>query len=177
MENPAQSQVRLAQATDAHALARLHTDSWRTAYRGQLSDAYLDGPIFEDRLALWTRRLKQPDPHQHIWVLTQAGEVRALACVFANHDERWGALLENLHVAPALKRQGLGQQMLQTVRSWVAQHTAHPCLHLWVLQGNLAAQRFYLAQGAQQVEEGAWQAPDGSRVGQLRLAWGHSGIM
>jgi uncharacterized protein YndB with AHSA1/START domain len=117
MERLLHTQVRPAQAADAHALAQLHTDRWRTADRGQLSDTYLDGPIFEDRLILWTRRLKHPAPHQHIWVLTQAEEVRAL----------WGALLESL-----------------------------------------AAQRFYLAQGAQQVEAG---------VVQLRLAWGHSGIM
>ena len=38
-------QIRLATLADAEAIAHVHAESWRTAYRGALSDAYLSGPI------------------------------------------------------------------------------------------------------------------------------------
>ena len=41
---------------DANAIAAVHAESWRTAYRGILSDAYLDGPIDAERRRLWRAR-------------------------------------------------------------------------------------------------------------------------
>jgi hypothetical protein len=52
---------REATALDADAIAVLHAESWRRAYRGHLSDAYLDGPIFKDRTSVWRGRF-QPVP-------------------------------------------------------------------------------------------------------------------
>jgi GNAT superfamily N-acetyltransferase len=163
--------VRLAQPSDAHALAQLHTTSWRQTYRGQLTDAFLDGPVFEDRLSLWTGRLATPSPHQAIWVSTRDDMVVGLACAFAHHDERWGTLLENLHVAPDHKRQGIGQLLFDAVMQWADQSTQSQWLHLWVLASNHAAQRFYQQIDAQHVESGTWHAPDGSGLPQYRYAW------
>lgn len=163
--------VRLAQPEDAHALAQLHTASWRLTYRGQLTDTFLDGPVFEDRLALWTGRLTTPSPRQTIWVATREDTVMGLACAFAHHDERWGTLLENLHVAPDCKRQGIGQLLFDTVRQWADQIAPSQWLHLWVLASNHAAQRFYQQLDALHVETGSWYAPDGSCLPQYRYAW------
>jgi GNAT superfamily N-acetyltransferase len=164
--------VRWAQPADAHALAQLHTTSWRLTYRGQLTDAFLDGPVFEDRLTLWTGRLANPSLHQAIiWVATLADDVVGLACAFAHHDERWGTLLENLHVAPDHKRQGIGQLLFDAVRQWADQSTQSQWLHLWVLASNHPAQHFYQQLDAQHVESGTWHAPDGSCLPQYRYAW------
>lgn len=163
--------VRPANAADVSALAHLHTQSWRQAYRGQLTDAFLDGPLFDERLALWTERLAAPASHQAIWVATRADRVVGLACAFADHDERWGSLLENLHVAPEHKRQGIGQLLFETVRQWAAPRTQAGWLHLWVLANNHAAQLFYQRLGGVPKEEGTWHAPDGSRPPQWRFAW------
>tara|TARA_B110001454_G_scaffold192721_1_gene193211 strand:- start:621 stop:1181 length:561 start_codon:yes stop_codon:yes gene_type:complete len=163
--------VRLAQPDDAHALAQLHSASWRQAYRGQMTDAFLDGPVFEDRLALWTGRLLNPSPRQAVWVATRDDTVVGLACAFAHHDERWGTLLENLHVTPDHKRQGIGQLLFDAVRQWANQSAPGHWLHLWVLASNHTAQRFYQQLDAQHVESGAWHAPDGSCLPQYRYAW------
>ena len=171
METSQSTLVRLAQPGDAHALAQLHTASWRLTYRGQLTDAFLDGPVFEDRLALWTHRLTNPSHRQAIWVATRDDTVVGLACSFAQHDERWGSLLENLHIAPDHKRQGIGQLLFDAVRQWADQSTPSQWLHLWVLASNHAAQRFYQQLNAQHVESGTWYAPDGSCLAQYRYAW------
>ena len=45
------------ESIDAAAIATLHAESWRTAYRGLVPDAFLDGPVVEDRMHLWRKRL------------------------------------------------------------------------------------------------------------------------
>src|SRR5213592_3783401 len=57
-------QFRLAGPADAEAVANLHADSWRRHYRGAYSDAFLDGDVVADRLAVWTERLREPDPRR-----------------------------------------------------------------------------------------------------------------
>ncbi|TAK99337.1 MAG: GNAT family N-acetyltransferase [Aquabacterium sp.] len=163
--------VRQARPDDAHALAHLHAKSWRQTYRGQLTDAFLDGPILEDRLDLWCTRLANPSSRQGIWVATRAGAVVGLACAYAQHDEQWGTLLENLHVAHEHKRQGIGQRLFETVRQWATHSAQAEWLHLWVLAGNHTAQRFYQGLNALHKESGTWHAPDGSSLAQLRYVW------
>ena len=45
--------IRAAGMADAVAIAQLHTRSWQTAYRGILSDDFLQGPLPENRRVLW----------------------------------------------------------------------------------------------------------------------------
>ena len=40
---------RPAAAGDAAAIAALHVESWRTAYRGLVPDEFLAGPVERDR--------------------------------------------------------------------------------------------------------------------------------
>lgn len=50
--------VRYRQATpdDAPAIALLHAESWRMHYRGAYADDYLDGPVYDERAAVWHSR-------------------------------------------------------------------------------------------------------------------------
>ena len=63
--------LRLAILADAPAIAALHADSWRFAYRGAYSDEYLDGPVFEDRARVWQERMLSPRPNQHVILATR----------------------------------------------------------------------------------------------------------
>lgn len=163
--------IRPALPADLETIAQLHTRSWRTAYRGMLSDAYLDGDLLADRRALWTERFAHPAANQSIVVAEIDQTVVGLACSFGDHDERWGTLLENLHVAQGYKGTGIGAQLVAHVARWCVQTRRMDRLHLWVLAPNVAAQGFYKRMGASAVEESAWDAPDGNRIGELRFAW------
>ncbi len=59
-------QIRTAQRDDCPALAPLHANRWRLAYRGALSDAYLAGHVASARLQCWQARFAQPGPGQPI---------------------------------------------------------------------------------------------------------------
>lgn len=171
MGSPQDIVVREACLEDATALAQLHASSWQRTYRGQLTDAFLDGPILEERMALWHARLANPSLNQGIWVATRADQLVGLACAYAQYDHHWGTLLENLHVAHEHKRQGVGQLLFETVKQWAARTHQADRLHLWVLASNHAAQRFYQGLNALHEESGHWHAPDGSCLPQLRLVW------
>jgi GNAT superfamily N-acetyltransferase len=141
---------RLADASDAEAVAALHADSWRRHYRGAYSDAYLDGDVEGDRVAVWTVRLAEPDRPSQTIVAEDGGRIVAFAHTVFDDDPRWGALLDNLHVVHGNKRRGIGSRLLTlTARAVIARGTG---LYLWVLEQNVDAQAFYESRGARCVE-------------------------
>lgn len=91
---------RTATLEDAAAIADLHARSWRATYRGSYSDAYLDGPIEEERLAVWTTRLSDPAPNQLVVVASDQDRIVGFACAYGGHDPGWGSFLDNIHADP-----------------------------------------------------------------------------
>ena len=53
-------EFRTANHDDIDAIATLHAESWRTAYRGMFRDEFLDSNVFADRLEVWQQRLSAP---------------------------------------------------------------------------------------------------------------------
>jgi GNAT superfamily N-acetyltransferase len=164
--------IRAAGLADAVAIAQLHTHSWQTAYRGILRDDFLEGPLAENRRMLWHTRLsdsKRAD--QFVLIDTQDGTIRGFACAFLDADPQWGCLLDNLHVVPNLKGQGLGKQLMTAVAERVWRSNASSRLHLWAYEQNLAARRFYERLGGVLNECHAELALDGTEVNAVRYCW------
>ena len=167
---------RLAGPADAAAVAHLHADSWRRHYRGAYSDAFLDGDVMADRLAVWTERLREPDPNR--WtILAEDGSLVGFANTYFDHDATYGALLDNLHVADGHKRRGIGSRLLALTAEAVLARPEPTGLYLWVLEQNVDAQAFYEVHGAERVERCAVEPPGGiaERItgspAKLRYAW------
>jgi GNAT superfamily N-acetyltransferase len=163
--------IREAIASDIEGITQWHTESWRKAYRGILSDAFLDGDLIGDRRTLWQERFERPAAQQSIVVAETGGVLVGFACSFGSYDVTWGSLLENLHVGPNHKGAGIGAQLVAHVAQWCTRTQATDGLHLWVLAGNTAAQGFYQRLGGREVETSVWDAPDGNQVAELRFAW------
>ncbi len=62
------SRIREAVPKDARAIAEIHVRSWQAAYRGQLTDDYLDGLTVDDRLEQHRRSLEEPRAGWKTWV-------------------------------------------------------------------------------------------------------------
>lgn len=163
--------IRQAQASDVEAIANLHLMSWRHAYRGALSDEYLDHEAPEDRRSVWLQRLTQPAPGQFVCVAELDRVVLGFACAYAYRDAHWGSLLDNIHVRPDQHRTGLGTRLLKTIFDWKSAEAADRGLYLWVLQSNQQAQNFYRKQGAEIADEDVWQAPGGAFIPRFRMVW------
>jgi ribosomal protein S18 acetylase RimI-like enzyme len=178
---------RRATADDAGAVARLHADSWRRNYRGAFSDAFLDGDVLADRMAVWTERLRDrppdggpgggPDgglvrrPAATTVVAEDGGVVIGFAHTVFDHDPTWGALLDNLHVTHDRKRSGVGRVLLVRSAAAVVEREPSDGLYLWVLEQNRAAQAFYRALGGRCVERGLASPPGGGSPARFRFAW------
>jgi GNAT superfamily N-acetyltransferase len=164
--------IRAAGLADAEAIAQLHTHSWQTAYRGILSDEFLQGPLHENRRALWHARLAMADrADQFVLVEELGGAIRGFACAFLEADPEWGSLLDNLHVVPDLKGKGLGKQLMSAVAQRILLSNPYGRLHLWAYEQNLAARRFYEHLGGVNTLCHAELALDGTEVNALRYCW------
>ena len=130
---------RLATAADAEAIAKLHAESWRRHYRGAYSDAFLDGDVVVDRLAVWSERLERPDA-RYCTILAEDGHLVGFANTIFEDDPRWGALLDNLHVADQHQRRGIGSGLLAMTGRALVEHSRRSGLYVWVLEQNLGAQ-------------------------------------
>lgn len=138
---------RAARATDAEAIAALHADSWRRHYRGAYADGFLDGDVDADRRAVWNDRLSSRRDDCHTIVAESEGDIVGFAHTILGEDPRWGALLENLHVAFGHQRRGIGARLLELSARAVIENSPASGLYLWVLEQNVAAQGFYRALG------------------------------
>ena len=164
-------QYRQATSNDIVAIAALHAASWRFAYRGAYSDEYLDGPVEEDRLNVWQERLTNPSGNQYVVVAEEDGRMAGFACSFGESDERWGTLLDNLHVLQHWQRGGIGQRLVSATAKWCAASHPGSGLYLWVLENNSRARRFYEGIGGRAEDAKESPEPGGGTVLARRYVW------
>jgi GNAT superfamily N-acetyltransferase len=163
--------IRQATAADAPAIAALHAESWRFAYRGAYSDEYLDGPVVEDRARIWQERMSSPPANQYVILAEEANALVGFICAYGADDETWGTLVDNLHVRPDQHRQGIGKRLLAEVSAWCLTEYAGGGLYLWVLEQNARARRFYESLGAKDVETKSSVPPGGGTTLGHRYVW------
>jgi ribosomal protein S18 acetylase RimI-like enzyme len=147
--------IREGEPKDAEAIATIHVRSWQEAYRGQLTDEYLDGLRVEDRLELHRYALEQPPPEYRMWVAEERGELLGFAVTGrsedADADERTGELYA-IYLQPERVGTGLGRTLFEHALEDLRARGFRTAT-LWVLETNERARRFY--------EVAGW-APDGA---------------
>ena len=162
---------RRAAHDDARAIAALHAESWRVAYRGALRDEFLDGDVVQNRNIVWDDRLATPAANQLVIVAEEGDRVIGFACAYGRDDARWGTLLDNIHVRRERHGQGTGRRLLSDVATWCRAKYPGSSLYLWVLEQNSQARRFYERLGASDREGDVWLPPGGGEVKRRRYAW------
>jgi len=159
---PEHLQLRDAQPPDADAVARVHVRAWQAAYRGLLPDKYLDALRHEDRAQRYTFGRSDPGAPQTL-VALDAGELVGFATVcVATDTSSKSSELSALHVNPSHWGRGIGAALIAAARARLVHSGCHSA-HLWVLEGNSRAERFYRIDG--------W-VPDGTR--RSEVVWGAS---
>jgi GNAT superfamily N-acetyltransferase len=145
--------LRQAVVSDAKIIAALHAESWRSAYRGILSNDYLDNGVFPERETYWQETLRAPRPERrYVLLAEQDNRLIAFVSVFLDEEPQYGALLHNLHVLPQLKGQGLGRLLMYEAAQWTLLQNVKQ-MHLWVFEANHQARKFYDALGGEVVEK------------------------
>ncbi len=156
----------------ANLIAPLHAASWKSAYRGILSDHYLDFIVDEERHAHWqkyVRTLAAGDGE--IFLARLADEAVGFLCIEGTRIDElnvYGAYVNNLHVLPHIQGQGIGTALLEHGVGW-AKVRGFSQLYLFVFEDNLDARAFYKANGWHAVERMMSELPDGALAAELRL--------
>lgn len=165
--------LRDASIHDIEAIASLHAESWQRHYRGAYLDAFLDGDVLADRLAVWSTRMTTPSENHFTIVAERSNTVVGFVHMILDEDPHWGALLDNLHVIHQLKRYGIGRRLLTAAaHELVRCRAADRRFYLWVLAQNTAAQAFYVACGGTRVETTlCGPFPGGGKALGHRMAW------
>ena len=92
-------------------------------------------------------------------------------CVLLDEEPEYGALLDNLHVAPDRHRAGIGRRLMASAAHWVAALQPGWAMHLWVYEQNLKTVAFYRAAAGVDVEHRVIVTPAGNRAAVLRFEW------
>jgi ribosomal protein S18 acetylase RimI-like enzyme len=137
--------IREAIPADAEPLAGIHVRAWQAAYRGQLSDEYLDGLRAGDRIDMHRRTLAEPREGWRTWVAVEGEQVVGFAVTGPSEDadaeqdtgEVFAIYLEPERVGTGVGRRLFAYALLDLRKRGFRSAT------LWVLETNEQARRFY----------------------------------
>jgi ribosomal protein S18 acetylase RimI-like enzyme len=147
--------VREATRADASAIARLHLDNWRIAYRGIVPDDLLDTITVESRRQHWDGVLAEPGGAEFVYVAEDAdGRLLGIASggPEVGGDPDYHGELYVLHMRPDAQGRGIGRALMRAVAERLAADGITTLL-VWMLRENHSARRFYAALGSQFLRE------------------------
>ncbi|MET9628131.1 GNAT family N-acetyltransferase [Lentzea sp. NPDC006480] len=125
--------VRLAEVSDAPAVASVQVQTWRTAYKGLMPDEVLDGQSVEARTSMWQRAI----PNGGVWVALVDDAVVGFASAGPSRDPDAAFELYAIYVLSSAAGKGLGFELTKAALG------DEPDVIVWVLDTNVQARRFY----------------------------------
>ena len=127
--------VRDALRSEFPALADLQIRSWRSVYRGIMPDSYLDDEIDDDQHRRW--RHLEPSGDDLILVADRDG-ICGFITVWCKPDP----YVDNLHVDPDARSNGIGAQLMQAAAARL-RRKGYDRMTLYVAAANRRAADFY----------------------------------
>ncbi len=147
--------IRPARISDAEGIARVHVESWRTAYPGILPEDYLAGLSYKQRSSAWESILSEADETKPNYVAVD--DNRVVVGFAGGGPERSGDAdldgeLYVLHLLEDSQRRGVGRRLVTSVANDLARNGT-VSMFVWVLEQNRPACLFYEALGGLPVRE------------------------
>ena len=137
--------IREVERNDAAQLAEVHVEAWLAAYRGLMSDDFLDRITVARRQQQWTENLSRNElPPVHVAV--RDGAIVGFCLVATpSRDEDTGddvAEVVALNVSPHAWRSGVGTALMNDALDSFRRDGSQ-AVSLWVADGNTRAQELY----------------------------------
>ena len=164
--------VRQAKIADAPAIAQVNIDTWRTAYRKIIPADYLAQLSYEKRESDWQEILENVK-NTGIYVCVAENSSGEIVGFASGGCERMGKYVYQgelfaIYILEEYQRQGIGQQLVQTVATKLAELSLNSML-VWVLEENSAC-RFYEFLGGEKVAE-IQTSKAGVRLKEIAYGW------
>lgn len=142
-------QLRVAKDEDYNTLVQMHVESWRVAYKGLVSDQYLDKDVVEERREHWKEKLPFNGPDRSTVIAYDDATGQLAGFVLSEYDqskEKDMVYVEHLHVLPGWQGSGIGKKLMQNASDWTRSKALNK-VYLYVLEQNTKAINFYESQG------------------------------
>ena len=105
-----------------------------------------------------------------VFLAADGGEAVGFACLRRTAEPE-GPLLDNLHVLPERKGEGIGRRLIAAAAEWLVAKEPGAALQLGVWKDNAQARAFYARLGGREVEERVLPAEGGGTAPQIRVRW------
>lgn len=176
-------QIRLAEESDAAALAQVVVTTYRAAHRDHLPADYLYSSLtYKESARNWQRTLQHLHhvaPVQEAVFVAEGSEQQIIGVAMGG-PERAGVIapgddavrvgeLYLLYILPRSQRHGVGQLLIATVARWLHERGMRE-MRVRVLRENLPARRFYAALGGEEVGEEVYEDA-GALLHEVVYAW------
>ena len=147
--------IRRAVPADARAIARVHVETWRSAYAGILPDRVVVQMSVDDKAAAWRQLIQRQDTVDAVIVaeMDDGTIVGFASCGPAGPESMpdYDGEVHTLYVLPDWQEQGIGRALLcGCLRVLGTAEIA--AAYLWVLADN-PSRFFYQAMGGKQISE------------------------
>ena len=163
--------IRKALVYDAQAIAKVHIDSWRTAYASILSSEFLASLSYEQRQKMWNSILSSPNGQSFVYVAeTPDHQVVGLASAGPRREEDpvYQGEIYALYLLHSYQRQGIGRELFKAAVTELNRR-GMPSLLIWVLAAN-PARAFYEGLGGTYMREKEIEI-GGQRLVEVAYGW------
>jgi len=138
--------LRQATTDDALAVARVHVRSWQVGYRGLIADDLLDEMNAPERASRYHFDDESPRSPRTLVAVDDELVLGFVTWGPSNDHDASGDEIHALYVDPDPWGRGVGTLLLEGATT-ILRDGRSDQLHLWVLEGNTRAERFYRARG------------------------------
>jgi len=135
-------QVRPALLADTEEIARIHLDSWRTAYRGLMPPELLEEQSVRQRYQIWKYHILKG---RRGLVLEGDGSLEGF-CMYGPSKEGDRGEIYAIHVHPGVWKRGGGSELYRRTAE-ALREMGFSDIEVRVLEGNEPACRFYEKHG------------------------------
>jgi ribosomal protein S18 acetylase RimI-like enzyme len=146
--------IREAQIEDSAAIAKVHIDSWRTTYKGIVSDDYLSAMSYQERERKWQELFQAKDNFQFAYV-AEVGNNRivgfASGGINRNEATDYQGELYAIYILHEYQGKGIGRRLTEAIAKRLLLE-GRKSMSVWVLESNPAC-RFYESLGGKRLYE------------------------
>jgi len=163
--------VREATREGIPGIARVHVNTWRTAYRGIVPDSFLDSLTYEGRTAYWQDEFPPPEFGGFVYVAEVGGEIAGFVLAGPPDPPRpdYDGEIGALHVTPEHQGKGLGRALVRAGARRLRERGAATML-LYVFCDNEPARRFYESLGGELLNERTLEIA-GKTIHEVAYGW------
>jgi len=130
-------QIRKAVVEDAKGIAKVHIDSWRSTYKGIVSDDFLEKLNMESKMEHWREIIGKPVDEYQVFVAKGEKKIMGFIDGGKNREDTDGydAELYAFYLLEEAQKKGIGREMLRKLAEEL-RSGGFSSLIVWVLKDN-----------------------------------------